>query len=76
MGKLRLAVLDPDHAIHVPIDWAREDCIQGLPVLERTPQRILIRPRAPLIWDEVFAHRLALISGEGAALRDLGDDGR
>lgn len=62
----------------MPRDWAGELGLEGVAILEKTPDGILVRPRKgapPRSWQEIFATKLTPGVAAPLDLSDLsGDD--
>jgi hypothetical protein len=73
----QLANIEPGLRISIPPEWADALGDQPMVSLERTPGGILIRPcataGATMSWDEFFADKLPIGSGQRADTDEVRD---
>lgn len=78
MNPTQLTPIEPGDRIQIPAEWARALGLRDHVSLERTAEGILIRPGQQFTWDDIFATRLSVRSGDAAAEPEItevrGDD--
>ncbi len=55
---MRITSVEPGRRIALPEEWVSELGLGAVAILERRPDGILVRPRPPVSWDEIFATKL------------------
>jgi hypothetical protein len=73
MSTIQPAPLEPGNRIQLPADWVEALGLRGLVTLERTDNRILIRPDPRFTWDDIFATRLSVRPGDAATIPEVTD---
>ena len=58
MSTTQLTPIEPGNRIYLPSDWVRDLGLQGMVILDKTDQGILVRRCPPTSWDDVFATKL------------------
>ncbi len=62
----RITPVEAGHKIQLPVEWADELGLERVALLEKTEAGILVRPCAPLSWDEIFAEKLPMLAQPSA----------
>jgi hypothetical protein len=60
MNATTTTVIEPGNRIQLPAEWTEALGLQGLVVLDKTGDGILVRPHRPATWDEIFANPLPI----------------
>lgn len=63
METVKIIVVESDHKIQIPAEWAAELRLEDVATLERTAQGVLVRPYHPsprMTWEEFFANKLTI----------------
>lgn len=67
---MTITPLEPGNRVQLPAEWTKTLGLEGLVVLDKTSEGILIRPCPQLTWDDYFATKLVV----GSAPAHEGED--
>jgi hypothetical protein len=60
MTTTQLTPVEPGNRIYLPNEWVKALRLQGMVILDKTDEGILVRPCPPVSWDDVFATKLPI----------------
>jgi hypothetical protein len=60
MTTTQLTPVEPGNRIYLPSEWVKALRLQGMVLLDKTDEGILVRPCPPASWDDVFATKLPI----------------
>ena len=60
MSTTQLTPVEPGNRIYLPSEWVKALRLQGMVLLDKTDEGILVRPCPPASWDDVFATKLPI----------------